>query len=355
MKPKLSRIAGRGLGCCLLLTGLAFGGEAPRIGNASITGKVIDGATSGPIEGALVHLEAKAARDLPRDSTRTDAEGNFSFEGLPGTGDDGPGFGYIVIAFKERYNLEASGVVPLKDGEKKTVNLALERILMMRLRVRESPSGGGISGATAVILRAGEEFPYNHALTDSAGEILFGQFRPGQVRISVAQPGFRTASVAKILDGMAWEDTAEVVLGRDLPVTSRSLHGKVTDPTGKPAVVPLFFSCTAEGGEAWLLAVYGAEGNYVLKGIPAECASGFIHTYAAAKTAINLTGSDTEADLVRTPIMTEVRKGPAGSVYRAGKGAGRRDALGRIRRGGRPSAGSPPLLGAPALFKESAR
>lgn len=318
-----------------------------RTGKGSISGKVIDQVTSEPLRDVLVRLEEKAGRGPPvRDSTRTDAGGNYSFTGLPETSEPGGGFGYIVMATKERYELYASDIIPLRAGERKLSDLSLRRMLMLRVRVRDRASGEFLAGARVVILRADETFPFNNAVTDGAGGILFGHFQPGEIRLSVSKPGFRTRSLGRTLDGSAWEDSVEVAMESDAPVTSKSLHGKITDPAGNPAAVDVYFSCAGADGEAWLLAIPGPDGAWLMPGIPAECREGTIRTYATPGEAVVLTGADTEVNLVRTPITTSVRRiktlrAPGSGRSAAGSG---RDALGRLRSGGRPHGGRSPLV-----------
>lgn len=284
----------------LLLAGASLGVAAN--GNGSISGKVLDGTTSKPLRDAWVQLGAKAGSPVPVPvSAMTDSNGNFFFSGLPPILDKG--FGYILLARKDGYTGKATELLSLQEGESKSLDIVLRRILSMPVRVVETGAPDRpLAGAFISILSPGQQLPSNTESTDSSGRFRFADMYAGDVGITVFKPGYRTRVFKKPLDGRTWEDSVTVAMVRDEPVTSRSLHGQVTTPLGLPASLRLFFTCAASDGPAWLYIQSGIDGSYMLGGIPGECQTGYVHIDGQARVQATLDGPDTRLDLIGAPI-----------------------------------------------------
>jgi len=184
---------------------------APRY--ASVTGVVLDDATSAPVPRAVVKLQTKSAD--PSDAVAwTDDRGGFAFSRVP----PGP---YSLTAQRDGYEMTNFGTVS-REQPPEVLSLAAAEDRRVTLRMRPvgsisgtvtGPDGDPLAGANISLLVAGYDrrkpryWQQHMTQTDARGRYRIGGLAAGKYILMANAQWQRPAAMAEVVRGQAQEES----------------------------------------------------------------------------------------------------------------------------------------------------
>jgi carboxypeptidase family protein len=293
-----------------MATLIAVAAPAPAAPGA-LSGIVLDRHTGEPLAGARVHLSEKSGSKQPAiDSIVTGSDGAYRFEGLQPIVEIG--FGYHLRALRENYAVHVSGLTQLQSGGEGKMDIRLEKIQSLAVKVVDSAGGKPLAGAHLALrlllpaspglLASG--FNVFTALSDSLGRAEFAGLPPGALEITAAGAGYRTGYLRDSLEGIAFRESVTVVLSGHAGSGGKTIIGSKRTVSG--AIVrgeQVHFTCAAAAGSYLLYDLSWKEpippgqdsARFVIEGIPEGCAKGTLWTRNDSGQAV-LTGTETKLD-----------------------------------------------------------
>jgi 5-hydroxyisourate hydrolase-like protein (transthyretin family) len=299
---------------------------APVAAPGALSGLILDRHTGEPLAGAWVRLSEKSGNKQPAfDSIETGADGAFRFAGLQPIAEIA--FGYHLRVLQERYGVHVSGLIQLQSGEDKKIDIRLEKIQGLVVRVVDSAGGEPLAGARIALRRPRAANPglfepgFNvfTALSDSLGWAVFEGLWPGAAELTAARAGYRTRYLRDSLEGIAFRESVTVVLSGQAVPGGKTIVGIKRTVSG--AVVrgeQVHFTCVAAADTFLLYDLTWKEpvpagqdsGRFVIEGIPEGCAGGTLRTRNDSVQVV-LTGTETKPNFtIQDPPRPLALQGP---------------------------------------------
>jgi hypothetical protein len=213
--------------------------------NVSITGTVLDEA-DGPMNGVTVNLTGSQSA-----TASTDAQGNFSFSGLPTSGN------YTVTVNKQHYSFVPASQNFLNPSDNVTVSFQaqLNRHSISGRITRTS--GTGLSGVTVQLAQS----PATSVISDANGNYSFPELPAGQTfTIVPSLPDFEFTPASTSFLNLSSNQTANFIGG----LTNVSITGTVLDEVDGPMSG---VTVNLTGSQSTTVTT-DAQGNFSFSGLP---------------------------------------------------------------------------------------
>lgn len=277
-----------------------------------ISGKVIDESTGLPVEGATVEITPTVTRDVYTDSTKTDADGQFSFKNI----NKGP---YTIKVKKDGYS-EKSAEVNLQpeDYSCSPPKLTVEIKILKNVEATADTNGAIKGKATDSNGNALQDVNVttspgtSEKKTDNNGDYEITDVKPGNYTISATKDGYSTATKEVTVK------SGEVVDGNiSMTKSNGDIRGKATDPAGN-AVTGVVIATAPATAQS----VTDAQGNYaILEVIPGDYTIYAGKTgYDTATKAVTVKANETADGNITIQLKQWAQLSPSGSPPTARRG-----------------------------------
>jgi hypothetical protein len=230
-----------------------------------VQGTVVDARTRAGVPGVDVEavLQPRAGGEAARGKAVTDAQGRYAIDLPPASGFDWSSSGWVVqvTASGDRCRPVQNRLPParfpsdpaVEGGAPAVCDFEVQLLLALRGRIVSEPGDVPIVGATATLLRTGEEGwvpqPIVSAKTDEGGRFLIqtDEADPDHVAVLGTASGYLGKLVPAVADPSRAVDLGDIALGQ-----GACLEGIVATANGSPPLATEIIASRRAGGSARL-------------------------------------------------------------------------------------------------------